>query len=296
MPPTNLQGLNIVHPAPAHDADLQDLVSSPHFPDLVAQLDIWSNLAFQSDEPLIRNDHEQYPNSRKYLSVNDDTEDDVSPVEGSPIHDGRVNLVPDRSTLPTSHIASNGGGSSTSFDNFISGLSPNNFSIPSNQSPVILGSSLAQLLALQGPAYASPPSAGESSPHNETTSPPPFKRVRTRKLSVSTVDESENVTSSTLLTAAEDKRRRNTAASARFRLKKKEREAALETKAKELEVKVTELERECESLRRENGWLKGLVVGVTGAAQQPATATAMTKATTGTVTTTTAKDESQGEM
>ncbi|KAI0339951.1 hypothetical protein BDW22DRAFT_1296185, partial [Trametopsis cervina] len=60
--------------------------------------------------------------------------------------------------------------------------------------------------------------------------------------------------------AAEDKRRRNTAASARFRLKKKEREAALEKKAKELETRVGELEKECEALRRENGWLKGLVV------------------------------------
>ena len=48
-------------------------------------------------------------------------------------------------------------------------------------------------------------------------------------------------------------------------MKKKEREAALERKAKELEVKVGELEKECEALRRENGWLKGLVVGVTGA-------------------------------
>lgn len=67
------------------------------------------------------------------------------------------------------------------------------------------------------------------------------------------------------MSAAEDKRRRNTAASARFRLKKKEREAALERRAKELEDRVVELERECEGLRRENGWLKGLVVGVTGA-------------------------------
>ena len=68
----------------------------------------------------------------------------------------------------------------------------------------------------------------------------------------------------TPMTASEDKRRRNTAASARFRLKKKEREAALERKSKDLEVRVSELERECETLRRENGWLKGLVVGVTG--------------------------------
>ncbi|KAG8825175.1 hypothetical protein FRC19_011969 [Serendipita sp. 401] len=65
----------------------------------------------------------------------------------------------------------------------------------------------------------------------------------------------------TPLTAAEDKRRRNTLASARFRLKKKEREAAMEHKAKELDDKVSSLERECESLRKENKWLKSLVVG-----------------------------------
>jgi hypothetical protein len=67
----------------------------------------------------------------------------------------------------------------------------------------------------------------------------------------------------TPLTAAEDKRRRNTAASARFRAKKKEREAAMEYRAKGLEDRVIELERECESLRKENGWLKGLVIGAT---------------------------------
>ncbi|KAG8807721.1 hypothetical protein FRC17_004294 [Serendipita sp. 399] len=67
----------------------------------------------------------------------------------------------------------------------------------------------------------------------------------------------------TPLTAAEDKRRRNTLASARFRLKKKEREAAMESKAKDLDDKVANLERECESLRKENKWLKSLVVGTT---------------------------------
>ncbi|KAJ3713212.1 hypothetical protein C8R42DRAFT_552291, partial [Lentinula raphanica] len=58
---------------------------------------------------------------------------------------------------------------------------------------------------------------------------------------------------------AEDKRRRNTAASARFRLKKKEREIALENNVKELEARVSALEKECEGLERENGWLRGLV-------------------------------------
>jgi hypothetical protein len=65
------------------------------------------------------------------------------------------------------------------------------------------------------------------------------------------------------LSPAEDKRRRNTLASARFRLKKKEREAAMEKRAKELDDRVADLERECESLRKENQWLKSLVVGAT---------------------------------
>jgi hypothetical protein len=100
----------------------------------------------------------------------------------------------------------------------------------------------------------------------EDGSPSSFTAPGTPNTSGSAVDSPSFLT--TPLSAAEDKRRRNTAASARFRLKKKEREAALETKAKDLETKVVELERECEALRRENGWLKGLVVGVTGVAAQ----------------------------
>jgi hypothetical protein len=102
-------------------------------------------------------------------------------------------------------------------------------------------------------------------------SPPTSKRPRVTKGSTDTEASanSPNEYNPTPLNPAEDKRRRNTAASARFRLKKKEREAALEKKAKELEVKVSELEKECEGLRRENGWLKGLVVGVTGVAAAP---------------------------
>ena len=69
------------------------------------------------------------------------------------------------------------------------------------------------------------------------------------------------------LSAAEDKRRRNTLASARFRQKKKEREAAMERKARELDDRVSGLERECESLRKENKMLRGLLVdGVPAAA------------------------------
>lgn len=59
--------------------------------------------------------------------------------------------------------------------------------------------------------------------------------------------------------AEEDKRRRNTAASARFRVKKKQREQALEKSAKEMSDKVAALEGRINQLETENKWLKNLV-------------------------------------
>lgn len=60
--------------------------------------------------------------------------------------------------------------------------------------------------------------------------------------------------------AEEDKRRRNTAASARFRIKKKQREQALEKSAKEMNEKVAALENRIQQLETENKWLKNLVM------------------------------------
>lgn len=76
----------------------------------------------------------------------------------------------------------------------------------------------------------------------------------------------------------EDKRRRNTAASARFRMKKKQREAALESHQKELEDTVAELRGEIEKLRNENTWLKGLIQVRTDGAAEGKDAAASTKA------------------
>lgn len=59
--------------------------------------------------------------------------------------------------------------------------------------------------------------------------------------------------------AEEDKRKRNTAASARFRIKKKQREQALEKSAKDMTDKVTMLESRISALETENKWLKSLV-------------------------------------
>lgn len=61
------------------------------------------------------------------------------------------------------------------------------------------------------------------------------------------------------VSAEEDKRRRNTAASARFRVKKKQREQALERAAKEMTDKVNLLESRITQLEMENNWLKGLI-------------------------------------
>ncbi|KAJ7596634.1 hypothetical protein C8J56DRAFT_917925 [Mycena floridula] len=60
--------------------------------------------------------------------------------------------------------------------------------------------------------------------------------------------------------SVEDKRRRNTAASARFRIKKKQRTLNLERSVSDLSGRAEELEREAADLRRENGWLKEIVM------------------------------------
>ncbi|GAM86387.1 hypothetical protein ANO11243_044010 [Dothideomycetidae sp. 11243] len=62
----------------------------------------------------------------------------------------------------------------------------------------------------------------------------------------------------------EDKRRRNTAASARFRVKKKQREQALEKTAKEMGDRVAVLEARISQLKMENEWLKGLITEKNG--------------------------------
>jgi Basic region leucine zipper len=64
--------------------------------------------------------------------------------------------------------------------------------------------------------------------------------------------------------AEEDKRRRNTAASARFRVKKKQREQALEKSAKDMTEKVTALESKVSQLETENKWLKNLLTDKSG--------------------------------
>ncbi|KAI0088163.1 hypothetical protein BDY19DRAFT_952510 [Irpex rosettiformis] len=314
MAPSNLQGLNIVHPAPSTNPYLsdQDLLSVPPFHDLSAQLDLWTNLNFQSDEPLIPKDRHSAEKRRdsaagsvneedsdKYNMPTDEDLQNTGKIAETASHENVVTgtIVPPPTPVQQQHQSS-GVPQLNAFDigsllaSF--GMDPfhvnNSLQMPPPPAPNAASAavpSLAQLLSYHAGQNLSPLSISNSSSDSQspssttqtssasassTTSHPAPKRARTsRSMSVEQNDVSEPASpeaekyGNSPMNAAEDKRRRNTAASARFRLKKKEREAALEKKAKELEVRVSELEKECEALRRENGWLKGLVVGVTGA-------------------------------
>jgi len=104
------------------------------------------------------------------------------------------------------------------------------------------------------PAYSPPASTSPISPKFDK--PAGEKRkldAITDPNSVQAVEETSRVA------AEEDKRRRNTAASARFRVKKKQREQALEKTAKEMTEKVSVLESKITQLEMENKWLKSLI-------------------------------------
>jgi len=274
--PYSLDGLNVVYThQPATDNN--DLLSgAPSQSDL--SLEIWDRLPFNLEDGQEQGSLEEKSDMKKSSGMAEELSHEGQSFAG---FDGNMweqqvpqpsqGPIPFPSTLP---------GNVDALQLLLSSL------LQQQQAAPQLGNlSVAQLMAQQQslsmpPSFLSAPSLApvpapvpqtRSAP-DDATAPPPAKRARSRKLSTSaTLAEtpesiaSPDSSSSTPLSASEDKRRRNTAASARFRQKKKEREAALESKAKELQDQVTGLEKECETLRRENNWLKGLVVGVTGA-------------------------------
>ena len=110
------------------------------------------------------------------------------------------------------------------------------------------------------PTSTSPPTAFKPAPFPGQKHP----RSPSSAASPTGTHSQEPETAASRLAAEEDKRRRNTAASARFRVKKKQREQALEQTAKELETKVVGLEQRISQLETENEWLRGLVVDKNG--------------------------------
>ncbi|KAF9025347.1 hypothetical protein BDZ89DRAFT_83005 [Hymenopellis radicata] len=233
-PNSNLHGLNIVQPAESSSERAPNLDSLlyPGADSAAEQFSLWSNLHFDGDDF----------DARKRMGT-DHTEGKRA---AQAVHD--AHMTPQ----------------TPSFD--LQALFAANLSQTSN--PTL---SLAQLIQ-----FAQVQTQNSAPPRNPTISLPEAKRARTSSAPTfspanSPPNTASTSASSSSITPVDEKRRRNTAASARFRAKKKEREAALEEKAKILETRVGELERECEGLRRENGWLRGLVVGVVGTAVEPET-------------------------
>ena len=102
-----------------------------------------------------------------------------------------------------------------------------------------------------------PPSSATSSSTSPQTQPSKKRKADPPSPAVSAEEQSR-------LAAEEDKRRRNTAASARFRVKKKQREVALEHTVKEVSDKNAELQEKLNRLEMENKWLKDLIVEKNG--------------------------------
>ncbi|KAL4978123.1 hypothetical protein BDW66DRAFT_131043 [Aspergillus desertorum] len=104
-------------------------------------------------------------------------------------------------------------------------------------------------------SIAAPSPASATSPAAPAPGP---KRKNTQKTPPVSVEEAARIA------ADEDKRRRNTAASARFRVKKKLREQALEKTVKDTTEKNAALEARVTALELENQWLKNLITEKNG--------------------------------
>jgi len=129
---------------------------------------------------------------------------------------------------------------------------PPNGSVVASQTPAPAAPVAAPNLA---PALAPNPSSTAAAAAGP-------KRKHTQKSTQASAEEAA------LEAADEDKRRRNTAASARFRVKKKMREAALERTVNETNEKNSRLEARVGQLELENNWLRGLIMEKNGDAQR----------------------------
>ncbi|RMJ12064.1 hypothetical protein BHE90_014724 [Fusarium euwallaceae] len=109
-------------------------------------------------------------------------------------------------------------------------------------------------------AYQPVPQQQQQQPAHYGQQPAPQSAEKRKSESGPGAGRSLNFEEASRQAAEEDKRRRNTAASARFRIKKKQREQALEKSAKEMSEKVTSLESKVQQLEMENKWLKNLLV------------------------------------
>jgi hypothetical protein len=128
----------------------------------------------------------------------------------------------------------------------------------------ILDSSMPSLPHPQSNHYALPTSYASPTSSISPVTPGFDQAAKKRKLDSVAPVAQPSLDETVRVAAEEDKRRRNTAASARFRVKKKQREQALEQTAKEMSDKAARLEQKVQQLETENAWLKGLITEKSG--------------------------------
>jgi hypothetical protein len=187
-----------VQPAQPSDSFLANSNDLLHFPGLSAQLDIWSNLAFESDEPLVRKSDKKSGGEvdESTLSVEDEDEDDAD--DGQPARaDNHDNVVMGNPIIPTPPaqppVASRAPLNAFDIGSLLAGFGIDPFMASSVQSTSATPS-LAQILSLY-PNAALPPLP----PASTESTPPAAKRSRTRtrvsSISASVGDQSSDAAS-----------------------------------------------------------------------------------------------------
>lgn len=139
----------------------------------------------------------------------------------------------------------------------IQGFHPHGIPSSTAESTQFFGSYNTPIQPAPTPGYGN--LENRSSPTSTTAGGHPARpqTEATDNLSLNTEERSR-------VAAEEDKRRRNTAASARFRIKKKQREQALESTVREAQDKSSKLEARVNQLEMENKWLKDLITEKNG--------------------------------
>ncbi|PGH08275.1 hypothetical protein AJ79_06062 [Helicocarpus griseus UAMH5409] len=143
------------------------------------------------------------------------------------------------------------------------------YSLPQPQAPNHNGASITSSGDLGHSIPPQPMSARSSSiPASSSTAAPATatSQGQKRKQSDAAMTPVNTATfdDAARLAQEEDKRRRNTAASARFRIKKKEREKNMERTVKDVTAKNATLEARISQLEMENRWLKNLITEKNG--------------------------------
>ncbi|KAG1755044.1 uncharacterized protein EDB91DRAFT_269441 [Suillus paluster] len=247
-------------------------LNSPRFEYIQAELNNWERIIFQGDMDGSRKQGEVSPNTGDHTStpVNASTDNTGTYLPGNHVNGAALPQVPPEAYNYLIHalLSMQGAIPPPAAYNQSLPYPPGQFSGPSTSSiihhvphqamhsnpPIAMPStgSLSQFYS-NTPGMVTPHSA--SSHNSRGTVNGPAASVPSNTTPSDPGDITDEVAA-----IAEDKRRRNTSASARFRIKRKQKTLNLERTVADLTGRTEELEREASELRRENSWLKEIVV------------------------------------